>query len=97
MTPFFEITTRGVAIPSLKVKNFLTENDFYKYYPSKDSLVYVQVKDKKVRILKKDKIIETLFKFVDEYEFTDEKQKEMVHDKLSKQTGWVKNQFGQLV
>jgi hypothetical protein len=90
MTPFFEITTRGVAIPSLKVKKFFKENDIYKYSPSKDSIVYVQVKDKKVQILKKDKIIEKLFKFVDEYDFKDEDQKEMVHDKLSRQTSWAK-------
>lgn len=91
ITPFFEITARGVEIPSLKVKNFFKENDIYKYHSSEDSVVYVLVKDKKVQILKRDKIVETLFNYVDKYEFTDEKDKERVHDKLSKQTSWAKN------
>lgn len=90
MMPFFEITTRGVAIPSLKLQNFLRENNIFKYSPSKDSIVFVEVKDMKVQILRKDIILERLFDFVNEYEFKDENEKEMVHDRLSKSTAWIR-------
>lgn len=90
MTQFFEITTKGAVINSLKVSQFLTENNFHKYCPSNEGHVFVQVEDKKATIVDKDKIIGFLFKYLDEFTFTSQEQKEIVHDKLSRQSAYIK-------
>jgi hypothetical protein len=90
MTPYFEFNSKGVGIPSLRVQTFLKENKIFKYSPSKDGTVYVQVNDQKVKILKKDNIIKTLFDFIKNYEFKDQNQKELVHDKLSNKNSWIR-------
>ena len=90
MTPYFEFNSKGVAIPSFRVQTFLKENNIFKYSPSKDGIVYVQVNDKKARILRKDNIIKTLFEFINSFEFKDQNQKELVHDKLSNKNSWIR-------
>ena len=92
MRAFFNITPKGkVDITSMTVKNFLSENKVYKFFPSKHNSVIIQVNDNKVRILKKERLIELLFDYVDSFKFKNESQKEQVHNKLSKITSWIKS------